>query len=591
MRRRDSIFFRLTLAFLCLGLIPILAATGVLYAAFTRNTEEIMLRDFSNLIQYAGDNISLVFDSYSGLTREIYYQDVEEGVMLAEFLKDPEADEYDRKLTLNMVMQNILDSDSKIRTVSFLDTGGNISYATKNTQKVLDEESWRSMMEEPRCLKEGIQVAVAHEDSYFPGSENRVMTFICEFNDITSYSTAKTSLGQLYLDIDFSMIPELASDIRMNEEGIFRIMDAERVCIYSYDAEETGRRLTQIPDPEFTGTEYQKYVKSHGNYYLYFKIPGTQWTAEVQVDEVAVLRNIKAVRIYVISFLLVSMCALLLIYRYYLKGIRRPMSRLIEGMNAIQGGNLQTRVKPERRDEIGSLAEGLNRMTEELDEYIQRVYVSELKQRETELDMLKTQIRPHYLYNTLEVIRMQAVSNDDPETAEMVESLSKQLRYLIGKTGDMVMVGEELDNIQEYFKLLRIRYEKRFDLEICVPEELKSLYIIKLSLQPVVENAVKHGLLPAGGGGRIQISAALEEERLDITVMDDGVGIERQKLEELRRHIVSDEKAEYTDGGTHLGVRNTAERLRKGFGARYGIEIESEPGIGTAVTIHYPVQH
>lgn len=589
MKRRDSIFFRLTLTFLCLGLIPILVATAVLYRAFAGNTEDIMLRNLYNLIQYAGDNISLTLDEYSRLTGEIYNQDVADGVMLADYLKNADTDDAERQLTMNMVMQNLVDEDSKIRTVCFVDNRGNFSYATKNTQKVMDEARWAEEMEDSSGFKNSIRMAGSHPDDYFAGSDNQVMTFISEFNDNTVFSDTRLSLGTLYLDLDFSHISELASDISLNEEGIFRIMDENRVCVYSYNAEDIGRMLEDVPVPNMKEGETQKYIKADGNYYVYFRIPGTEWTAEVEVSEEAVLRNVKAVQIYIVIFLMVSAGALLLVYRNYLKGIRKPMGRLIRGMNEIQNGNLKVRVEPEKLDEIGSLAAGLNQMAEELDSYIQRVYVSELKQRETELDMLKTQIRPHYLYNTLEVIRMQAVSNDDPETAEMVESLSKQLRYLIGKTGDTVELKDELDNISEYFKLLRMRYERRFSLEISVPESLKDCRIMKLSLQPVVENAVKHGLLPKAGDGIISISAMANEDCLEVTVMDDGVGMDEKRTEELRKTIESEEESQYSDGRLHIGVRNTAERLRKAYGSGYGIQVASEKGIGTVVTIRYPV--
>ncbi|HJB01830.1 MAG TPA: sensor histidine kinase [Candidatus Mediterraneibacter merdavium] len=589
MRRKDSIFFRLTLTFVCLGLLPIMAATAVLYRAFAGNTEETMMRNLSSLIRYAGDNISLVLDEYSRLTWEIYYQDVDSGVMLADFLKSTGSDSKERQLTMNMVMQNLVDEDSKIRTACFLDNEGKLSYATKNTQKVMNEEKWMASMKSLRILKNGIRMAGAHTDDYFSGSQNQVLTFVAEFNDNTVFSDIRYSLGTLYLDIDFSAISELASDISLNEDGVFRIVDGSRVCVYSYNPQEIGRRLKNVPAPEMTGNQAQKHIKADGSYYVYFKIPDTEWTAEVEVSEDSVLKNVKAVQIYIGIFLAVSVAALLLVYRNYLKGIRAPMGRLIRGMNEIQSGNLKTRVEPERMDEIGGLAAGLNQMTEALDSYIQRVYVSELKQRETELDMLKTQIRPHYLYNTLEVIRMQAVSNDDPETAEMVESLSKQLRYLIGKTGDIVPLKDELENIGEYFKLLRMRYENRFELEIHVPEEVKNLFIIKLSLQPVVENAVKHGLLPKAKGGIISISALTGSDALEVTVMDDGVGMDADKLEEVRRNIEADEDGSYSDGRLHIGVRNTAERLRKAYGRKYGIQVASERGVGTVITVRYPI--
>lgn len=585
--KRDSIFFRLTSAFIWFGLVPLLLAGMLLYTTFERNIEEVTLKDFSHLLNYAGENIAISLDECGNLVQDIYYQDTDDGRMLWDFLKDPDVDVQQRSLQMNMVMQNILDEDSKIRSAYFIDKQGNISYATKNTQKVLTENKWLSVMEGAHKFSREIRVAESHIDDYFKGSENQVLTFICDFKDVSTYDTIHQTLGTLYLDLDFSVIFGMTSDISLNEEGIFRIMDRQRMCIYSYKEKEIGRKLTKIPNPEFADEETEKSIKSKGNYYVYYKIPDTNWTVEVEVSQAAVLRNVQMVRSFVFFVLLLSLAILFLIYRYFLKGIRRPMNELIDGMNQIQNGNLQTRVKVEQNDEIGNLAKGLNQMAEELDEYIQRVYVSELRQRETELDMLKTQIKPHYLYNTLEVIRMQAVSNDDFETAEMVESLSGQLRYLIGKKGDYVTLQDEISNIEEYFKLLRIRYEGRFFLKVEVPEELRNLHIIKLSLQPIVENAIKHGLIPKPGEGTIQISARADDSYLEITVMDDGVGMSKEVLEELRRKIEKNE--EDREEKIHLGIRNTAERLQKSFGDSCGLEVFSEKNFGTIVTMRYPV--
>lgn len=585
--KRKSIFLRLIAAFIGVGLIPMLIAGMLLYSAFEKNIEEVTLRDFSHLLNYAGDNIAISLQECAGLAREIYYQDTDDGRMLSAFLDDTRIGQQERTMQMNMVMQNILDEDSKIRSAYFIDRQGNISYATKNTQKVLSEKQWLSTVKEARRLSREIRVVESHEDTYFEGAENQVLTFICDFRNINTYDTIHEKLGTLYLDLDFSVISGITSDISLNEEGIFRIMDDQRICIYSYQTSEIGKNLTEIPKPEFSEKEMKKYRKSDGEYYIYYQIPDTSWTAEVQISQDAVLRNIYFARSLVLGVLLVSLGILFVIYRYFLKGIQRPMNALIEGMIQIQNGNLKTRVEMEQNDEIGKLAEGLNQMAEKLDGYIQRVYVSELKQRETELDMLKTQIKPHYLYNTLEVIRMQAITNDDPETAEMVESLSRQLRYLIGKKGDFVTLEDEIANIEEYFKLLRIRYEGRFSLEIEVPKELRKLHIIKLSLQPVVENAVKHGLIPKTGTGTIRISAQSDQTYLDITVMDDGVGMSAEVLKELKKKIEFGE--EEGDGRIHLGIRNTAERLKKSFGGECGVDVFSEQNIGTIVTMRYPV--
>lgn len=175
--------------------------------------------------------------------------------------------------------------------------------------------------------------------------------------------------------------------------------------------------------------------------------------------------------------------------------------QLKEGMLKIQKGDLESRIDVGgREDEIGMLAEGLNDMATELETYIKKVYVAEIRQREAELDALKSQIKLHYLYNTLEVIRMTVLEHEDTETARMVESLSKQLKYLIGCNSDRVLLKRALENIREYFYIMRIRYENRIELDVSAQPEALEASIIKLSLQPIVENAVRHGLRPKRKG-------------------------------------------------------------------------------------------
>lgn len=244
----------------------------------------------------------------------------------------------------------------------------------------------------------------------------------------------------------------------------------------------------------------------------------------------------------------------------------------------------------DREDEIGVLAGGLNEMAKELEAYIKKVYVAEIRQRDAELTALKSQIKPHYLYNTLEVIRMTALEHEDKETARMVESLSKQLKYLIGVSGDMVPLKREIENIREYFYIMRIRYENRIQLEVSVDEDVMEASIIKLSLQPIVENAVKHGLRPKKGNGTVRIEAHRQEGHLEVTVMDDGAGMGEETLKNLNDSLGQEEMGVLTtDGWEHVGIKNAYDRIRKNFGPEYGLEIMSTEGTGTIVVYTLPL--
>ena len=186
---------------------------------------------------------------------------------------------------------------------------------------------------------------------------------------------------------------------------------------------------------------------------------------------------------------------------------------------------------------------------------------------------------------------MTALEHEDTETARMVESLSKQLKYLIGCNSDRVPLKRELENIREYFYIMRIRYENRIELEVSAQPEALEASIIKLSLQPIVENAVRHGLRPKKEGGTVRIQAAVQEDCLELTVMDDGVGMDEETLERLNKSLEKEETGVRTeDGWEHVGLKNTCDRIRKSFGAEYGLQIMSTQGVGTIVICRLPFQ-
>lgn len=261
-------------------------------------------------------------------------------------------------------------------------------------------------------------------------------------------------------------------------------------------------------------------------------------------------------------------------------------------MQQIQNGNLNARSDINTHDEFSVISEGLNKMAENLNDYINKIYVAEIQQKEAELNALKLQIQPHYLYNTLEVIKMNALENDDSITAGMLNSLSRQLRYLTNTTKEEVTLQEELDNIQNYFYIIRIRYERKFKLEIKVPEELCSLRVMKLILQPAVENSVKHGLLPKNSMGQISISAAVSNDHLEITILDNGIGIDQDAADRLNQELQSAEHIrDNTEGNISIGLVNVSSRIKLKYGDNYGLSLKSFPNIGTSITYRLPISY
>lgn len=589
---RKSIFFNLTLSFIGLGLVPLLLAGTLLFVRFKVNMEQVVLEDMARMAGYAANNADEMVEECSSQTKRIYDIDAEDGRLLYELLLDRQMNRGERELQIRLLLNEMLDGDSRIRSAYFKEENGSLYYATRNTQKVLEEDAFLAWISQEGEMKESFSVLPTHRDDYFPGSENPVITFRRSYRDLTSFQTIGTSLGELYLDVDLRKLSSLLQDLDMGVNETFHIIDENGVCIYSPKEQEIGALLEDGDAliQQMEGTEGR--FLEDGAYVVYERLERCGWSAVARADQAAVMKNLEGTRRYVYLFLGGTFFLLVCLYAFFLRRLRRPVEQLKEGMLKIQKGDLENRIDVGgREDEIGMLAEGLNDMAAELETYIKKVYVAEIRQREAELDALKSQIKPHYLYNTLEVIRMTALEHEDTEAARMVESLSKQLKYLIGYNSDRVPLKRELENIREYFYIMRIRYENRIELEVSAEPEALEASIIKLSLQPIVENAVRHGLRPKKEGGTVRIQAEVQGDCLELTVMDDGVGMDEETLERLNQSLEQEETGVRTeDGWEHVGLKNTCDRIRKNFGAEYGLQIMSTQGVGTIVICRLPFQ-
>lgn len=227
-----------------------------------------------------------------------------------------------------------------------------------------------------------------------------------------------------------------------------------------------------------------------------------------------------------------------------------------------------------------------------------REKASQVIDKQTELTALQSQINPHFLYNTLECIRGQALIDDNIEIAKMTEALSAFFRYSISKRGNFVTLREELDNINNYMLIQQYRFNNRFSLEILIDEEDQVAYdylVPKLIIQPVIENAIFHGLEEKVGGGKVSIEIILTDTTMMLIVSDNGKGMDKEKLKELNERIHSDkipvEKKEKHSTHTGIALPNINKRIQLLFGVQYGLNVYSTPGQGTDVEITVPADY
>lgn len=275
-----------------------------------------------------------------------------------------------------------------------------------------------------------------------------------------------------------------------------------------------------------------------------------------------------------------------------LRSYNYRVKRLSRHMQKVSNEKFELITIDEGRDEIGGLIRNFNRMTSRIHSLINDVYKLEIQSKNlemervrAELNFLQSQMNPHFLFNTLNAILVVCTKNKYSDVTDIVKSLSKLLRRLLSWKEDLVSVQEEITFIEMYLKIEKFRFRDKFDYVFEIDEQSLKYKIPKLSMQPLVENSCKHGLQTIEGLGIIRVSTAVLDNRLQISVSDNGKGIEPDKLKELLFAIRKEDSS-----GANIGIRNVYRRLELYYADQVRFEISSTPGLGTLVTFGIPLR-
>ena len=291
-----------------------------------------------------------------------------------------------------------------------------------------------------------------------------------------------------------------------------------------------------------------------------------------------------------VRFSLLGMGLLLLlviILSYYIpRSITMPITRISRVTNQVAKGNLSVRAAAESGAEARMLSDSLNAMIDKINELLDQVTTEQIRLRKAEFELLQAQINPHFLYNTLDTIVWLAEAGDQKRVVSMVGNLSDFFRTSLNQGKDIISIREELAHVRSYLEIQQVRYQDILRYEITVPEDLYEYKIPKITIQPLVENALYHGIKNKRGQGTITITGERSENGFVLYVRDNGIGMTQERLNEVRAGI---QKLSYT-GKESYGLYNVNERIRLNFGETYGISIESTYGEGTCVSISLPDQ-
>ncbi|MEK4061963.1 MULTISPECIES: cache domain-containing sensor histidine kinase [Paenibacillus] len=344
-----------------------------------------------------------------------------------------------------------------------------------------------------------------------------------------------------------------------------------------------GKMAAEPADPGIFHS-FHHVIQGENMLVSYKKIKATGWTilSTSPISELnGELASFRRVMYVVIGIcMLVSLMMALLLS----ENISAPIRKFIQSMSHAESGNFNIIIRYRRKDEFSYLFNRYNKLLQQIKALIDKLYVTELRKKEAELKTLQAQINPHFLYNTLDSINWLAINHDVPEISHMVTSLSDFFRYSLSKGRNIIPLRDELKQVESYLEIQQFRFQDKlaYELEKADPRLLEECLVVKLSIQPLVENAIIHGIQQRRGKGTIRIRVDSSHDVLCISVFDDGVGADPERLNLL----LTDQQ-----GNQSYGIRNVHMRIQQFFGESYGIRYyaNTEDQVGLLAMIRFPV--
>lgn len=411
--------------------------------------------------------------------------------------------------------------------------------------------------------------------------------------DIVRDEDYSSRIGILRMDIDVSDICTTLENAAVTPGAVTYLINSDNIVVAASDNEQMETlNLGGNDDPCFSYNRLwdsadlaQSHLNGKNVYYMKDEIANTDWEMVTIIPESDLMDDVLRVQAIVLAVMLIFVILTSIGGTMIISWIVRRIGNLVNSMKTVQAGNLDVHLTNDCSDEIGVLYDNFNTMIERTSGLMQEQYKMGQKLKSAELKALQSQINPHFLYNTLDMINWLAHAERTDEICNAVIALSKYYRLILNKGEDVLTLEKELSHVRYYMKIQEIRYPGKITfIQEVDPEALDGI-VPKIILQPLVENAMVHGIFEKKGKqGTIKITGSVDAQNvICLTVEDDGIGMDEKTL----KHIMD---GTIRSTGSSYGVRNVHARLALMFGEPYGLTYESSPGVGTRVILRFPKQ-
>ena len=430
--------------------------------------------------------------------------------------------------------------------------------------------------------------SLPHVQYIFDNNENQYRWVISLSRAVELTSGTSTAQGILLVDISYSSLEQLFDGVTAGKGGYVDLISSDGELLYhpkmqlidSGRMQENNVAAAAYKDgnhmEEFDGSSRFVTIKSIG--YTGWKVVG------VTPENVVTLNTIKT-RLFIVFIIALILFILALINSYISSRITNPIKELEKSVGILEEGNLDVPVYAGGSYEIQHLGKSIGDMAAQIRLLMKDIVTEHEAKRKQEFDTLQSQINPHFLYNTLDIIVWMIENEQKAEAVKAVTALARFFRISLSKGKSIITVRDELEHVRNYLMIQHMRFKNKFTYEIQAEDGVLELASLKLMLQPLVENAIYHGMEFMDGDGEILLKVWKEEGDLYFSVIDNGLGMTEEQVGNLftgASHVDSKR-------GSGIGVKNVNERIKLYFGEKYGLSIESEPDEGTTVKIHLPV--
>ena len=390
------------------------------------------------------------------------------------------------------------------------------------------------------------------------------------------------AVGVMIVDINLASIEHILDKVTIGKKGFVVIMDDSENFIYA-PVNSVSPRIRSAWFNNDEGT-FEKIILDDKYQFIYTSSKEFGWKTIGVFSLASTLIQVSETRVTLIMILCVAGIFALIMGVAFSTSIVNPILKLERLMTTAQDGNLNARFHARYNDEIGSLGRTFNAMLDRIQTLIDQVLYEQKKKRYAEINALQAQIKPHFLYNTFDTIHWLAKKYKADDIVYIVQCLTRLFRIGLSNGREIITLKDEALHAECYLNIQRIRYEDILDFEINISDELKTLYVHKLILQPLVENALYHGIKATLKKGKITIDAKVEDESILITVCDNGAGISNEKVSQINTMFELG-----NNQGLGYGMFNVDQRIKISYGSEYGLKVSSKEGEGTAVVIRYPI--